>query len=150
MVLTLYVNNSNRNPPDVHAAEKGQALRILVVDDDADTVSSMARLLRLYGHEVQTAREGPTAVQLAQACPPDVVLLDICMPKMDGFVVAKRFREQFARKRPLVIAITGYQQARQWPDAAKVGIDLFLLKPVDPEGLRQLLVKFRTLIRPPD
>ena len=74
------------------AEHVGRSLRVLVVEDNVDAADSFSLLLRLYGHEVQLARTGPTALEMAPAFRPDVVLLDIGLPGMDGYQVAKRLR----------------------------------------------------------
>jgi PleD family two-component response regulator len=75
---------------------RAHALCVLVVEDDEDTAASLAILLRLYGYEVEVAADGPSALRAVQASPPDVVLLDIGLPKMNGWLVAKRIREHLA------------------------------------------------------
>jgi CheY-like chemotaxis protein len=132
----------------VRSDQPQEVLRILVVEDDEATAQSTARLLRCYGYEVQTAPDGPTALQAAQARPPDVVLLDLGLPGMDGFEVARRLREQRDTKRPFLIAITGYGQAQRWPGAREAGLDLFFLKPADPDVLCRLLARFQTVLGP--
>jgi CheY-like chemotaxis protein len=116
-------------------------LHILVVEDDGDTALSTAVLLRLHGLQVTVAHDGPTAVQMVDGNVPDVVLLDLAMPKMDGWEVAKAIRQRATAKRPFIIAISGYgdQAARQ--RSSEVGIDLHLLKPVDFDHLMPQLAK---------
>jgi DNA-binding response OmpR family regulator len=121
-------------------------LRVLVVEDDEDTAASMALLLRLDGHEVRVAGEGGAALREAQDRPPDVVLLDIGLPGLDGYEVAKRLRERAAGKQPLVIAVTGRDQDEARRRSAEAGIDLHLLKPADPDGLRQMLKRWHRTI----
>ena len=132
-----------------HAQRRGNpALRILVVEDEPDTATSLAMLLQLYGYNVAVAPDGPTALQRIQVSQPDVVLLDIGLPGMDGWQTAEQIWEQSNRNPPFVIAITGYgtiaDQFRSWT----LGIDLHLVKPVDPELLRKILARFQTLIMP--
>ena len=120
-------------------------LRVLVVEDHADTAESVAVLLRLHGHEVDVAPDGPTALRIAAQNPPDVALLDIGLPGMDGFEVARRLQERPGKK-PLLVAVTGYGQEEDRRRSEQAGIDLHLLKPVDPEELKQLLARFKTII----
>jgi len=120
-------------------------LRVLVVEDHADTTESMAVLLRLHGHEVDVAPDGPTALRIAAQNPPDVALLDIGLPGMDGFEVARRLQERPGKK-PLLVAVTGYGQEEDRRRSEQAGIDLHLLKPVDPEQLEKLLARFKTII----
>src|SRR5262249_60092589 len=100
---------------------------------------SLTMVLRLWGHEVRLARDGPTALQIAREERPDVVLLDIGMPGMDGYEVARRLREQPALKKPFLIAVTGYGRQEDQRRSRKAGVNLHLVKPVDTEGLRRLL-----------
>ena len=84
-------------------------LRIFIVEDHGDAGESLALLLRVSGHEVEVAPNGPTALRAAADTPPDVALLDLSLPGgMDGYEVARRLREQEADKLPLLIAVTGY------------------------------------------
>jgi two-component system, OmpR family, response regulator len=122
------------------------ALRVLVVEDDEDTATSLGMLLRLYGYDVEAAADGPSAFRAVQASPPDVVLLDIGLPKMDGWLVAKQIREQAIWKRPLLIAISGYGTQADRLRSQEVGIDLHLTKPVDPEELADLLKRFEGIV----
>jgi CheY-like chemotaxis protein len=120
-------------------APAGRALRVLIVDDDADTARSLALLTRHVGHESVVALNGPMAVQEALRQPPDVVLLDLAMPGMDGFKVAKQIREQIAAQQPVLIAISGYAGPGDCIRSKAAGIDFHFRKPVNPELLRSLL-----------
>ncbi len=119
------------------------ALRILVVEDEADTADSLAMILRLYGYDVLVAGDGLTALQMANENSPDVVLLDIALPKMDGWRVAKELRQQRAKKRPLIVAITGYGDKASRLRSQEAGIDLHLVKPVDIGELNELLADYQ-------
>jgi CheY-like chemotaxis protein len=121
-------------------------LRILVVEDNADSAVSLARFLRGLGHEVEVAPDGPTAVTAAQARRPDVVLLDIGLPGLDGWEVARRLQGHPAERRPLLVAITGHDQEADRRRSDEAGIDLHVAKPVDPEQLRRLLQRFQSVI----
>jgi CheY-like chemotaxis protein len=113
-------------------------LRVLLVEDHLDAATSTAEVLRLDGHEVSFAMDGLAALAAAQAIQPDVVILDIGLPKMDGYEVAQRLAASCPEKAYL-IALTGYgsQEARR--RSAEAGIDLHLTKPVDPEQLLRIL-----------
>jgi CheY-like chemotaxis protein len=124
------------------------ALRVLVVEDHEDTAQSTSMLLALYGYEVHLAPDGPSALQAARSTHPDVVLLDLGLPKMDGWQVAKQLREQVNCKRPFLIAVTGYGRQIDHERSHEAGIDLHLVKPVDPEMLQDLLRRFQTVITP--
>jgi CheY-like chemotaxis protein len=117
---------------------EGPSLRVMVVEDDEDATATLGRLLRMYGYEVEVATDGPSACQAIQTSLPDVVLLDIGLPKMDGWEVAKLIREQSV-KRPLMVALTGYGADADRLRSQEAGIDLHLVKPVDPEELHKLL-----------
>ncbi len=121
-------------------------MRVLVVEDSADTAASLEMLLRLDGHEVLVAGDGPAALRAAHDRPPDVALVDIRLPGMDGFEVARHLQEQVTEKKPFVIAITGYGQEEDRRRSAEAGIDLHLLKPVAPDALRRLLRRFQRVI----
>jgi PAS domain S-box-containing protein len=114
-------------------------LRVLVVEDNVDAAESVALLLRLYGHEVQVVHTGPAGLEAAHAFRPNVVLLDIGLPGMDGYEVAKRLRQDAELKRVPLIAMTGYSREEDRSRSREVGIDQHLVKPVEPEKLHQLL-----------
>jgi len=121
-------------------------LRILVVEDQADTAATLALVFRREGHEVQVAPDGPAAVGAVQIEPPDVILLDIGLPSMSGWEVAKWVTEQPAAKRPLLVAITGYGREEDRWRSEEAGIDLHLVKPVDPAVLLRLLKRFHRVV----
>jgi CheY-like chemotaxis protein len=124
----------------------GSPLQILLVEDDADVAASTALLLRLAGHDVHTAGDGPAALLAAERSPPDVALVDIGLPGMDGYEVARRLQEGARDKRPLVVAVTGRAGEDARLRSAEAGIDLHLVKPVDPEQLLPLLAHFRDIL----
>src|SRR4029077_4540439 len=84
-----------------------QSSRILVVDDNTDSAKGLARLLKLLGHDVRTAQDGPEAIALAETYRPDVVLLDIGLPIMDGYEVARHLRETGSCKDSVIVAVSG-------------------------------------------
>jgi PAS domain S-box-containing protein len=113
--------------------------RILVVDDNVDSAASMAMLLKLSGHEVQTANDGPTAITLARTLGPEVIILDIGLPGMNGYEVARQLQSDLALKKTVLIAVTGYGQAGDRAKAKEAGFDYHLTKPVDHKQLSSLL-----------
>jgi CheY-like chemotaxis protein len=113
--------------------------RILVVDDNADSADTLAMLARLDGHEVWTAHTGAAALEAARAVRPEVVLLDIGLPGMDGYEVARRLRDGAAGGPLLLAAVTGYGQEADRNRSRQAGFDMHLVKPVEPEVLRRLL-----------
>jgi CheY-like chemotaxis protein len=116
-----------------------QSTRILVVDDNTDSADTLANLLRLAGHEVEVAYDGPTGLTAAQSFEPSVVVLDIGLPGMDGLVLAERIRQQQALKDALLIAVTGYGQLDDQTKSRKAGFDFHLTKPVELAALQSLL-----------
>src|SRR5438552_667214 len=98
-------------------------LHILVVEDYEDAATSMAMLLRMYGHEVQIAKNGEEALEKVQADEPDDVLLDVGLPGMSGYEVARRMTVEHPWKRPLLIAVTGYGREEDRRRSAVAGID---------------------------
>ncbi len=113
--------------------------RVLVVDDNADSAESMAVLLRLYGHEVRLAHDGETALEQARAFRPDVMFLDLHLPKMDGYEVARRLRQEPAMSGMALVAMTGYGQEEERRRTQETGFNLHLVKPVDFDSLQELL-----------
>jgi CheY-like chemotaxis protein len=113
--------------------------RILVVDDNADSATSMALLLKLDGHDVSLAHDGPGALVAARSFHPEVILLDIGLPGMTGYEVARELRrdEQFANV--LLIALTGYGQAEDRRKSKAAGFDHHLTKPVDDDALATVI-----------
>jgi PAS domain S-box-containing protein len=114
-------------------------LRILVVDDNVDTADSMAMLVGMLGHEVKTEHDGHSAVRTASAFRPDVVLLDIGLPGLNGYEVASRIRQQPSLDNTVLIAITGYGHETDRQLGMKAGIDHYLVKPVDFDRVRRIL-----------
>jgi len=118
----------------------------MVVEDDEDSADSLAMLLRLNGHDVLLATDALSAVEAARAHDLDVVLLDIGLPGTDGLHVARWFEDHPAAKKPLLVAITGYGMDEDRVRSRKAGIDLHLVKPVDPRQLMALLKRFCQII----
>ncbi len=116
-----------------------RCLRVLVVDDNADTVESFSILLNASGHNVRTAHDGPAAVQAALDYQPDVALLDIGLPGLDGYQVAKRIRQEPALKNVVLVALTGYGQDSDRQTSLQAGFDHHLVKPARLEQLTQIL-----------
>jgi CheY-like chemotaxis protein len=116
------------------------ARTILVVEDNADAREALRVLLELEGHLVEAVADGAQAVDYARAKDPDVALVDIGLPGLDGFEVARRIRTVRPR-RPVLIALTGYGQPEDRQRATEAGFDSLLVKPVDPAILADLLVK---------
>jgi two-component system, chemotaxis family, CheB/CheR fusion protein len=122
------------------AAVPVRRLSVLIVDDYADTVESAATLLRIKGHDVRTARTGAEALGLLNGWQPDVAVLDLMMPEMDGFQLAERLCEQ-SKRQPLLVAVSGSILASHRQKAARV-FDRHFLKPIDPCELTDLLTEY--------
>jgi signal transduction histidine kinase len=120
-------------------AAPGRPLRVLVVDDNADTAESCALLLRLDGHEVRVAPDGPVALQAARDFAPDAALLDLGLPGMDGYEVARRLRALPETGRALLVAMTGWDQEEDRHRSWEAGFDYHLTKPAPPEEIQRLL-----------
>ena len=122
----------------------GEPRRVLVVDDDHDAVESLALLLALSGHETVMAYDGFEAVRLATAYRPDVVLLDLGLPRMSGYEVCRAIRaEAWGRDIP-VIALTGWGHDNARSLTSDAGFTAHLLKPVDFLTLTEMLAEVRT------
>ena len=114
-------------------------LRILIVDDYEDTRRSLCELLALWGHETCAAADGPEALCRAVDFCPDVVLLDLVLPGMGGYEVARRLRQRASGTPPLLIALTGSPAPRTLPDALEADFDQYLTKPFYRDRLDCLL-----------
>jgi signal transduction histidine kinase/DNA-binding response OmpR family regulator len=122
---------------------KNRGHRVLVVDDNVDAAESIAVFLQLYGHEVKTAVDGLQALASSQVFAPEVIVLDIGLPGIDGFEVARRMREDVQTRNALLIAVTGYGQKEDHDKATAAGFDAFYVKPADPREIQACIVKGR-------
>jgi signal transduction histidine kinase len=113
--------------------------RILVVDDNCDSAISLGLMLEIMGHEIRTAHDGLAAVDAAASFRPDVILLDIGLPKLNGYDACRRIRAQAWAGRTVLIAITGWGQEEDKTLAREAGFNFHMVKPVDPEALEKLL-----------
>jgi DNA-binding response OmpR family regulator len=137
------VGQPNGNGP---LAKTLRRLRLLVVEDHVDIAESMAMLLTLNGHQVRVVRDGPAALQAVGEEEPDIVLLDLGLPGMTGYEVAKRLIARNPRKRPFLSGMTGFGSEDDRRHCWKAGIDLHMLKPVDMEQLEGILNRFRNIL----
>jgi CheY-like chemotaxis protein len=124
-----------RAPPD--SSEGGGPLKVLVVDDDIDLARSTSLLLKSWGYDVRAAYDGPGALTAVREQRPDVVLLDLGMPGMDGYQVARQLRQ--GPGHVVLAALTGYGEEEDRAEAQEAGFDYHLVKPVDPADLKDLL-----------
>jgi CheY-like chemotaxis protein len=115
--------------------------KILVVDDETACAEMLAELLRLHGYEVQAVNSGKAALDAFNAWRPDVVLLDIGMPDMDGYEVARQVRQQVGTDEVVLIALTGWGQEKDRERVREAGFNHHLLKPIEMDALRALLAE---------
>jgi CheY-like chemotaxis protein len=119
------------------------ALRILVVDDNVDAASSLAILLKIMGNTLHMAHDGEEAVATAEKYRPDVVLLDIGLPKLNGYEAARAIRQEPWGKKMVLIAVTGWGQEEHKRQSEEAGFDRHLVKPVDPQVMMKLLAELQ-------
>ncbi|MEX2170354.1 MAG: ATP-binding protein [Pirellulales bacterium] len=122
----------------------GPSLRVLAVDDNFDGARILGMLMKESGHDVRTAHDGPTAIEVALDFRPDVVLLDIGLPGLNGYEVATRLRQQPTLNGVVLIAVTGYGQDSDRQRSQEAGFDHHLVKPADYEKLQQILATLET------
>jgi len=120
--------------------QSGSGWRVLVVDDNVDSADSIAMLLQVSGHEVRVVYSGQDALDMAGKYQPDIVLLDIGLPVMDGYEVARRLRNHPELKEVKLIAVTGYGQESDRLQSQEAGFDYHLVKPVDAQKLQEVMV----------
>jgi signal transduction histidine kinase/CheY-like chemotaxis protein len=140
--LPVAVATETGAQPEIRDGEPlapGPGHRILIVDDNEDAAEMLAELLELTGNDLRKARDGVEAVEVASAFRPDVVLLDIGLPKMNGYEVAQKIREQPWGRDMVLVALTGWGQEEDRRRSREAGFDHHLVKPVEPEALLELL-----------
>lgn len=115
--------------------------RVLLVDDHQDSAESLALLLQLKGYEVALAEDGPGALETAATFHPDIVLLDIGMPGMDGYETAGRLRQQPGGQTLLLVALTGWGRDHDLQRSREAGFDHHIVKPIDAEALAAWLAQ---------
>ena len=127
-------------PPHLASADAaGTHLRVLVIDDNPDSADSMAMLIQMHGHEARAEHSGAAALATADQFRPDVVILDIAMPVLDGFEVAARLRELRNGDHMVLVALTGYGQEQDLRRSKEAGFDHHMVKPIDLRELESLL-----------
>ncbi len=147
--LPLHESRAEATTParvEEHIPVPDGALRVMIVEDNHDAADMLRMLLGAWGHVVETASDGLEALEVAESFRPQVVLLDIGLPKLDGHGVARRLRAQRWSRDTLIVAITGRGQEGDRQRSEEVGIDRHLLKPVDLNFLRGLLADFTNQI----
>jgi CheY-like chemotaxis protein len=126
-------------PAVVAGTQSTMPHRILIADDNADSAESMGMLLRLMGNDVRIANDGLEAVEQAEEFQPDIVLMDIGMPRLDGYEAARRIRQQDWSRDTLLVAVTGWGPRDDSEEATAAGFDCHFTKPIDPAELRKLV-----------
>ena len=126
-------------PAEPSAANATRPLKVLVVEDNIDAAESLATLLRLWNHDVSVVHDGRSALEAAREQQPEVVLLDIGLPGLDGYQVARRLRDEIGLDHALLVAMTGYGQPEDRRRSQEAGIQYHFVKPVEPLVLRNLL-----------
>jgi CheY-like chemotaxis protein len=142
--LNLYMPAQATEPPvaeTVAMTTPRSSVRVLIVDDNRDGAQSLALMLDLEGHEVRTAADGFEALEIGEEFQPNVVLLDIGMPGIDGYETARRLRTRPWAQSALLCAQTGWGQEDDKRRARSAGFDRHLVKPVDPEELNRILAE---------
>jgi CheY-like chemotaxis protein len=124
-------------------APKLPLLRVLVADDYPDAAESLAMLFAGWGHETRVAQDGEEAVALVKQWHPDVCVLDLDMPKVDGCEAARRIRELEWESHPLLIAFSGWTGAEHKQSATQAGFDHYIMKPVEPPKLMRIIRSFQ-------
>jgi len=123
----------------VRRNDSSSRLRVLIADDERDQVATLALLLLDEGYEVREVYRGSEVLRMVRDFDPDVALIDIGMPGMTGYDVAREIRQVFGRERPLLIAVTGWKQSSDKILARLAGFDHHLAKPFDPNALLELV-----------
>jgi PAS domain S-box-containing protein len=118
-----------------------RSLRVLVVDDNVDAATSMMFFMRTWGYDVRVANDGESAIEAAASFRPDVVLLDIGLPRLDGYQVAERLRAMPSMSAVTLVAVTGYGQEEDRRRSREAGFSHHFVKPVDPDTLRTLMAE---------
>jgi DNA-binding response OmpR family regulator len=132
-------NGALQSPTAKEQAHGRRKLRVLVADDERDQVATLAALLVDEGHEVREVYRGSEVTRMVREFDPDIALIDIGMPGMSGYEVARELRIEFGKTRPLLIAITGWKQSSDRILARLAGFDHHMAKPFDPMTLLELI-----------
>ncbi len=141
-VLEASIPTESEDSPGLNKAT-GEGLLVLMIDDNEGVVDSISLWLEMLGYQVETASNGMEGISVAQRFFPDIILLDIGLPDMDGYQVAKKLREQLTGKRPLIIAMSGYALSMNNPCLEEAGFDHYVVKPPKLSELRQLITEYQ-------
>jgi CheY-like chemotaxis protein len=135
--------------PRADARSRGRALRVLVVEDVEAVAEMLALLLRQWGHEARVVADGMAALLAARTYQPDAILLDIGLPGLNGYDVARQLRQQAGLGQPLLAAVTGYGSEEDRRRSREAGFDHHFIKPVDPAALQAALARVEPFRRGP-
>lgn len=138
-IATLPLNIESSIAPKHELPDTSPKRRVLIADDNVDSALSLAALLELDGHEVTTAMDGVEAVEKAKQLNPDIAILDLGMPRMDGLQAARRIRELACGSRITLVALTGWGQEKDRQRSEEAGFDCHLVKPIEPGALTKLV-----------
>ena len=144
LIVTIPVVANGRPSSSTQAADGPRSVirrRILLIEDNADARDSLALLLKLVGHDVISAEDGRHGIEAATACAPDVVLIDIGLPDMDGYQVAAKLKSLLSSQ-PILVALTGFDQPEDRQRALEAGFHTHLTKPVDLQTLQTVLTDY--------
>jgi two-component system, sensor histidine kinase len=141
-LVTLEAHTAAPEDAPPRIAHMNARRRVLIVEDNRDAQEALQCLLELWGHEVLVADDGTSGCESAVAWRPDIALIDLGLPGMDGYEVAKRIRTVLGPASPLLIALTGYGAPEQRSQALAAGFDLHIVKPVEPDRLSLLLEEY--------
>ena len=130
--------------PTLSSTEASEGKRVLLVDDSDDMLEIVASFLRFAGYEVMATHDAPSALRMASSFRPNVAVLDIGLPAMDGYDLAAHLREELGDRAPRMIAMTGYGRETDRERALQAGFAAHLVKPVDPQ---ELLASVRAISR---
>jgi CheY-like chemotaxis protein len=121
------------------AVPEATARRVLIVEDNDDARETLRTLLELWHNTVEEATDGPSGIEAAQRFKPDVAIIDVGLPGLDGYAVARYLRASAGAKRTRLVALTGYGAPKDALRAREAGFEAHLVKPVDPDRLAQIL-----------
>ncbi len=141
--LPVVLSVTQPQADDAEPIHPSSRRRILVVDDNRDAAMSLAMMLKLMGNDVKTANDGLEALDVAAVYRPDLILLDIGMPRLNGYETAKQIREQAWGKRIRLVALTGWGQDNDRRKSQGAGFDSHMVKPIDPAALKKLLASIQ-------
>jgi signal transduction histidine kinase len=146
--LPLVHAAAESQPQRKHEQARAESLRILVADDNVDAAETLGTLLQVLGHTVTQVHDGEAAVAAAASAEHDLVVLDIGMPKLNGYEACKRIRAQAGAARPVLVALTGWGQEQDLAQSQAAGFDRHMVKPVEADALEKLLSEVKPLAAP--